>query len=91
MKPILNQKNQVVAYENDANANRRELRSKSNGFPLQGGEYNLIIPFASLAVPFPLQWLGGSDLVAQVPEGVRMRWRGTLHRIHEPSVELHLP
>ena len=31
MKPILNEKNQVVAYENDANANRRELRSKSNG------------------------------------------------------------
>ena len=31
MKPILNEKNQVVAYEHDANANRRELRSKSNG------------------------------------------------------------
>ncbi|SPE60090.1 hypothetical protein SBV1_370074 [Verrucomicrobia bacterium] len=30
MKPILNEKNQVVAYEHDANANRRELRSKSN-------------------------------------------------------------
>jgi hypothetical protein len=31
MKPILNEKNQVVAYEHDANANRRELRSRSNG------------------------------------------------------------
>jgi hypothetical protein len=31
MKPILSEKNQVVAYEHDANANRRELRSKSNG------------------------------------------------------------
>ena len=31
MKPILNERNQVVAYEHDANANRRELRSKSNG------------------------------------------------------------
>ncbi len=30
MKPILNEKNQVVAYEHDANENRRELRSKSN-------------------------------------------------------------
>jgi len=30
MKPILNEKNAVVAYEHDANANRRELRSKSN-------------------------------------------------------------
>jgi hypothetical protein len=29
MKPILNEKNQVVAYENDANANRTELRSRS--------------------------------------------------------------
>jgi hypothetical protein len=31
MKPILNEKNQVVAYEHEANANRRELRSRSNG------------------------------------------------------------
>jgi hypothetical protein len=31
MKPILNEKNQVVAYEHDANANRRELRSRANG------------------------------------------------------------
>lgn len=30
MKPILNEENQVVAYEHDANENRRELRSKSN-------------------------------------------------------------
>jgi hypothetical protein len=29
MKPILNEKNQVVAYENEANANRTELRSRS--------------------------------------------------------------
>jgi len=27
----LNEKNQVVAYENNANANRRQLRSRSNG------------------------------------------------------------
>ena len=31
MKPILNEKNQVVAYEHTANANRTELRSRSNG------------------------------------------------------------
>ena len=31
MTPIVNEKNQVVAYEHDANANRRELRSRSNG------------------------------------------------------------
>ena len=31
MKPILNQKNQVVAYENEPNANRSELRSRSGG------------------------------------------------------------
>lgn len=31
MKPILNEQNQVVAYENQPNPNRRELRSKSNG------------------------------------------------------------
>lgn len=31
MKPILNEKNQVVAYEHASNPNRRELRSKSNG------------------------------------------------------------
>jgi hypothetical protein len=31
MKPIINEKNNVVAYEHDANANRSELRSKSNG------------------------------------------------------------
>ena len=31
MQPILNEKNQVVAYENEPNANRRELRSRSNG------------------------------------------------------------
>ena len=31
MKPILNEKNQVVAYEHQPNANRRELRSRSNG------------------------------------------------------------
>jgi len=29
MKPILNEKNQVVAYEHTANANRTELRSRS--------------------------------------------------------------
>ena len=28
MKPILNEKNQVVAYEHDANANRRDQRGK---------------------------------------------------------------
>ena len=31
MKPIINEKNNVVAYDHDANANRSELRSKSNG------------------------------------------------------------
>lgn len=31
MKPILNAQNNVVAYEHDTNANRSELRSKSNG------------------------------------------------------------
>jgi hypothetical protein len=31
MKPIINEKGQVVAYENDANPKRLELRSKSNG------------------------------------------------------------
>jgi len=31
MKPILNAQNNVVAYDHDANANRSELRSKSNG------------------------------------------------------------
>jgi len=31
MKPILNEKNQVVAYENDANQRRTELRSRSGG------------------------------------------------------------
>lgn len=31
MQPILNEKNQVVAYEKEPNANRRELRSRSNG------------------------------------------------------------
>ena len=29
MKPILNEKNQVVAYENEANSTRSELRSRS--------------------------------------------------------------
>lgn len=29
MKPILNEKNQVVAYENDANERRNELRGRS--------------------------------------------------------------
>ena len=31
MKPIRDRAGNVVAYEHDANANRRELRSKSNG------------------------------------------------------------
>lgn len=31
MKPIRDSAGNVVAYEHDANANRRELRSKSNG------------------------------------------------------------
>lgn len=31
MKPILNEKNQVVAYQHEPSANRSELRSKSNG------------------------------------------------------------
>lgn len=31
MKPIINEKLAVVAYEHDVNANRQELRSKSNG------------------------------------------------------------
>jgi hypothetical protein len=29
MRPILNEKNQVVAYETEANANRSELRSRT--------------------------------------------------------------
>jgi hypothetical protein len=31
VKPIRDAAGNVVAYEHDANANRRELRSKSNG------------------------------------------------------------
>lgn len=31
MKPVINEKNQVVAYEHDANENRHELRSRSGG------------------------------------------------------------
>lgn len=31
MKPIRNDKNSVVAYEHQANANRKELRSRSGG------------------------------------------------------------
>lgn len=31
MKPIRDRAGNVVAYEHDSNANRRELRSKSNG------------------------------------------------------------
>jgi hypothetical protein len=31
MTPLRNAQNQVVAYENQPNPNRRELRSKSNG------------------------------------------------------------
>jgi hypothetical protein len=31
MKPIVNEKNEVVAYEHQPNANRNELRSRSGG------------------------------------------------------------
>jgi hypothetical protein len=31
MKPIRNEKNSVVAYEHQANANRKELRNRSGG------------------------------------------------------------
>lgn len=31
MKPILNSKNNLVAYEHDVTSNRSEIRSKSNG------------------------------------------------------------
>ena len=32
MKPILNKTGNVVAYDNEPNQNRKELRSRSNGF-----------------------------------------------------------